>query len=259
MEVLYTILGIIIILIVVAILKGIGRGIEHASAQRQYDKAVQRSTGLEKIRLLVRRGAITFTLGLSKKEGEDESSNFSLSMPVTMAHMNFADSFYGQLDTMPHGVDAYSELAEKLSADMKAERSIEARVFGVAFGIVLAKAADQSRMKIKKTAVKKYLESCSIDKECKKDVIKMALLYIDYENDGLLGPKSNIPGGNGSIGSADVSKIALSLVDAPAPGEGHFADPFFHLAFDFARTYAYANADVRDSSIDDMKKEGLIG
>ena len=57
-------LVLIIIVIVVGIVKSIGRGVGYASADRQYAKKVEESNGLEKIRLLLRKDVTGFMIGL---------------------------------------------------------------------------------------------------------------------------------------------------------------------------------------------------
>jgi hypothetical protein len=250
----YTILAIIIMAIIVGIIKAIGNSAERAAAYRKYDKAIENSNGLEKMRLILRRNAITFSLGLTS-HGEDKGSSSGISIPILSTHMNICDIFYGQMQELYKNIDSedpFIDLADEIKSDYTKQRIMTARIFGVAFGVILAKAANTSNKKVKKNAVKKYIDTCKIDEVYRKEIAKTALLYINFETDKLFGARSE-----GAFTSKDLGQIAYLLLDSKL-GKGDFADPIIATHMHAALALSYGQADV-SYVLNDMEKEGLIG
>lgn len=247
------ILGFIIIVFLVAIIIGIGSSVGRASNAREYTKTMRRSTGLEKIRLLVRDRAPVYTGKLKKSDG---SSWPNLSLPIATSHLLVADGYYEIMqDTFNKlgRADEFDEMAEAISTDFSQQETISARIFGIAFGISVAKAANMSNRKIKKTAVKKYLNSCNFDADYKKEIVKMATAYIDFEQDELFGAHSEA-----GFTSQDLGVMAYALINAKL-GKNNYPDPTFSTAMNMAIAIAYKEAYVNDSLIKEFKDEGLIG
>ena len=247
-----TILGFIVLSIVFAIIKGIGNSIEKASNSRKYAKAVVSSTGLEKVRLLVRREAPMFSTSLKKDDG---STWFHMTLPTSTAHLFLSDGFYGLMkDTFEElgKGDSFDDFASSLSTDYTKQRIISARIFGIAFGITISKAANLSGKKIKKTAVKKYLESCKFDEIYKKEIVRMTATYIDFEQDKLFGAHSEA-----AFTSQELGTMAYALVDEKL-GKGNFADPTFSTHMNMAIAMAYKETPIDETTIKEFQDVGFI-
>lgn len=249
------ILAFIVISIIVAIIKSMGRGVERAAAHRNYNKAVERSTGIEKIRLMVRADCTTLSLQFKKKNDEN-TSWILVTTAIMMAHMHIADFYYGMLGETYESLgmnNAFDELSETISSERTKELIISSRLYGVAFGVVLAKAADLTNKKIKKTAVKKFIDNCKLDEIYRKELSKTTMAYIDFENDKLFGAHTEA-----AWTSHDIGVIACALIDGKL-GKNNFADPVIATPMSAAVTYAYKETTVDSSTIKELEKEGLIG
>lgn len=240
-----TVLGFIIFLIVVAIIKGLGKGVDKVVARKRYDKAIKTSTGLEKIRLMIR--ADFPMMSLQFKKDEENSSWVFVTMAVSSVHMDLADTFYPSLEEMLGSLNkstAFNGLSEEISSNGTKELTLASRLFGIAFGIVIAKAADESGKKIKKTSIKKYIDSCKLDEKYKKELSKMTVSLIDFKKEEKAGAH---------IISEDLGAMAYALTDETMD------DPIIQKPMILAITYAYKKASISESVIKELEKEGLIG
>lgn len=240
-----TVLGFIIFLIVVAIIKGLGKGVDKVVARKRYDKAIETSTGLEKIRLMIR--ADFPTISLQFKKDEEKSNWVFVTLAVDKIHMDLADTFYPSLEEILESLNkstAFDELSEEVSSNGAKELTLASRLFGIAFGIEIAKAANESGKKIKKASVKKYIDSCKLDEKYRKELSKMTMSLIDFIKD-------KTPGA--LIVSEDLGAMAYALTD------GVIDDPIIQKPMVLAITYAYREASIGNSVIKELEKEGLIG
>lgn len=88
----YIILAIITMAIISGIIKAIENGIKGANACKKYNKAIDNSNGLEKLRLILREGAITFSLGLTS-HGDKKENSSGISFSILSTHMLISDIF----------------------------------------------------------------------------------------------------------------------------------------------------------------------
>lgn len=247
------IVGFIILSFFILIIWGIGSSVGRISQSRENTKALINSTGLKKICLIVRSEAISFSAKL-KKDGS-ETPWFNLKVPVLTAYPILADAFYGSLEEAFNGIgrsDAFDELAVAISKDFTEQKIISARIFGVSLGITIAKAANESGKRIKKAALKRYLNSCSFDEIYKKEIIKMVTAYIDFEQDKLFGAHSEA-----AFTSQDLGKMAYSMLDEKLE-KGKYPDPIISTAMNLAIAIAYSNTPLDDTIIAELKIAGLI-
>ena len=175
--------------------------------------------------------------------------------PVSIAHLYLADGFYGSLKDFFEKMgdaNAYDELAQVVATDYTKQQVIAARIFGIAFGITVVKAADVSNKKIKKTSVKKYLDSCKFDDAYKSEISNAASIYINFEQDELFGARSEA-----GFVSRDLGKLAYSLLDMKL-SKGNFADPTHTTHMAAAIALAYREIVVDDSLVSVLQQEGLI-
>lgn len=248
------ILGFIVVTFIVMLIVGIMSGINRLSNSVEDARITRKSTGLERVRLLVRKGGPTFTSQL-EKIGESQRSD--VSTPIWTSYILITDGFYDLMGDSYNNIgksDAFDDLAKTVSADFNKLDVISARVFGAAFGIVVAKAANTSGKKIKKSKVIKYLNSCGFSERYKKEITRMASAYISFEQDELFGAHSEA---GGSI-SQDLGTMAYALLDEKL-GKGNYPDPTISTSMNMALATAYREAIIYDSLIEGLKAEGLIG
>lgn len=249
------ILSFIIITPIIAIIKGIVKNVKRASYNRTYIKEVEKSSGLKKINLLVRKDSIFFTTGLKKQDKTALRAN--LVLPTSSAFLAIADSYYSLLNDSSEAIGAgsyFNKLAENLSTDYTKLKTISARIFGISFGITIAKAANLSGKKVKKTAVKKYLNTCDFDDKYKKDIIKMATMYINFEQDKSFGAYSER-----AFVSKDLGAMAYALIDEKLAKEDH-ADITIATNMNMATAIAYKETRFYNGCVlSEIEEAGLIG
>ena len=250
----YIILAIITMAIISGIIKAIENGIKGANACKKYNKAIDNSNGLEKLRLILREGAITFSLGLTY-HGDKKENSSGISFSILSTHMLISDIFYGQMQEIYKNLnreDPFDELANEVEENYTKQDIMTARIFGVAFGVILAKAANVSNKKIKKSAVKKYIDTSKIDEVYRKEIARTTSLYIDFEIDKLFGARSEV-----AFTSKDLGQIAYLLLDSKLE-KNDYPDIMIATIMNTALTLSYGQAIV-SYALKDLEKEGLIG
>ena len=237
---------VVFIIIVLAVIVFI---IYMSSPRRKYDKAVEKSTGLDRVRLIVRKNAIAFGNQL-KKRGDDSASRFPIELPVMETHQALADVFYGMLNdtTKSWGNSSlFDELSDSISSDKEKELVVSSRMFGIAFGIVLEKAAKLANAEIKKATIKKFISSSEIEEIHKKEISKMAIAYLDLSTSDT------------KTTWASLEKMTYELMGAKITREkDDIADPIIIMPLKTALSYAYGKTTLKDLTIEKLEKEGLI-
>lgn len=220
-----------------------------SSPRKKYNKAVEKSTGLDRVRLMVRENAITFGNQL-KKRGDDSASRFPIELPVVETHQALADVFYGTLNdtTKSWGNNGlFNELSDSISSDKEKELVVSSRMFGIAFGIVLEKTAKLANAEIKKTAIKKFVSSSEIEEAYQKEISKMAITYLD------------LSASDTKTTWASLEKMTYELMGAKITREkDDIADPIMIMPLKTALSYAYGKTTLKDSTIEKLEKEGLV-
>ena len=247
------ILGFIAIVFIIMLIVGIMSSINRLSNSVEYKKATKKSTGLEKIRLLVRGSAPTFTSQL-RKVGSSQRSD--LTAPIWTSYIFVADGFYYMMkDAYDQlgGTEAFDSLAETISTNFNKLDAISARIFGIAFGVVITKAANTSGKNIRKAKVIEYLNSCEFDERYKKEITKMVKAYIDFEQDKLFGAHSK----SGGFTSHDLGIMAYALLDEKLSKED-YPDPTISTSMSMAIAIAYKETVIYDSLIRGLNTAGLI-
>ena len=153
---------------------GLFKRIERNANARKYQKTIEQSSGLKKIHLMVRNHGVDFTFMFSHAQGGSKLV-FMLVNVVTTENL-FADIFFTTLnDSIVRAGgstdEMFSNLANELYRDYNKQKMIASRLYGVAFAIILHKAADISRKAINKTGVDKFIDSSGLN-EGFKDSIK---------------------------------------------------------------------------------------
>ena len=138
---------------------GLFKRIERNINARKYDRAIEESSGLKKICLMVRNQGVEFTLGLSKSNGANLAFEM---MNVETAQMTFAEVFYmtlnGSFEKAGGSLnDMFNDLAEELYGDYNKRRLIASRLFGIALAIFMQKVANDSDTKVNKKEIMKSL------------------------------------------------------------------------------------------------------
>ncbi len=234
---------------------GLFKRVERNINARKYDKAIDESSGLKKICLMVRNQGIEFTLGLSKGSG---GSNLSLvMMHVTSAQMTFAEVFYmtlydsfekagGSTDEM------FEDLAMELYGDYNKRRLIAARLYGITLAIFIHKSADISNTKVNTKEVIKCIESSDVKEDFKNALKNNFSRMMDYYNDPITGARTE-----GAMVSRDLGVLAYSLVDMKL-GEGHYADPMYTMAIATAEMLTYRETNTSKYDVDSLEKAKLL-
>lgn len=235
-------------------IKKIGDKAERSLDQRNYQNRVNNSSGIEKAQMLLREDALSFSSYVPKNGGW-------VTIPISHTYMDIVEMYYTFIkDAAQKVVDAdngewltaLDKFGDSVSTDRTKRQLIVTRIYGIAFGIIVSKAANISNKKANKTAVKQYLESCKLDELYRKEMSKMATIYITYEQDLLSGAKSKHADINHNLG-----EMAHALFDDKLSEED---DADFNMALFMNTTVslAYKDAMVDESLISDLEKDKLI-
>ena len=240
------VLAVIIIVIIGTIISSINKSASRHSNMRQYYKAIDNSTGLEKIRLTVRKDAVRYS-NLFQHDNNNESFLFLLT-PMLKAQITISDIFFGQIQEILSKVKP--ELDEILSdtiQDNGGASKVSVRIFAIGFGIMLKKSADESKKKINQTNVKKYIATCKLNEEAKKEIGKYAIITIKHLN-GIFADSPMV--------SYEMSELVSGLLCYKYEKE-NFADPVYLAALSSAMKVCYDRMNV-NSYISDLRKANLI-
>ena len=237
-----TLLGIVILVPIVLIVNGDG----HLTARGRYAAAVNNSSGIEKLRLKIRSNSTA----LSSKLGED-TSIFGITLLAAETHIHLADIFYSFTKEQNKGTsrsELFDELSEDVVLEDKKESVVSARLFGIAFGISVEKAADAAKLKVKKAAVKDFIGSCTFSESDKKEFSKMVMAYLDLQKSDTRKTKRTL------------EEMTYALFDATIKRDKDDApDPIAIMPLKAAISYAKNATLVDDLYVKDFKKAGLIG
>lgn len=216
-----------------------------ATPHKEYETALNNSSGIEKLRLKIRSNSIK--LGAKLKKNDKNDTTLSIDLPIMEAYMHLADVFY----TLLREVDKrglFDEFAEEITSDEDEEIVISSRLFGIAFGIVLNNVATSTDLRVKKTAIKNLVNSCLLDETCKKELLKMMTSYFNFKNSAT------------KEDWALLEKMTYALVGAEIKrNDDDIADPITITPLKTAITYVQNNIQVKDYYIKGFKEEGLIG
>lgn len=235
---------------VFAAIKAIGSTAERSLDQHKHQNKINNSSGIEKAQLLLRDDAMSFA-----------ACGGWINIPTSHVYIDIIEYYYtllkNEADKVKEADDGLwsatlDAFGEEISSDRKTRQLIAARIYGIAFGIILAKTANLYNKKIHKTSVKRYCEACKLDELRRKEIYKMALVYIDFEQDELSGAKSKYPVVNHNLG-----KMAYALFDEKL-GEKEDADISYKLFMNTAVSLAYKDAQTDEIVLRNLEEEGLI-
>ena len=219
------------------------------TSHKEYEAAVNNSTGIEKLRLKIRSNSIE--LGSKLKRNNDDGVAFSIDLPIMEAYIHLADIFYTLLkeNCESYGSsELFDDLSDKITSNEKEEKIVSSRLFGIAFGIVLDIVAASENTKIKKTAAKNFVNSCLLDEKHKEELLKMMTSYFSYKNSAT------------KEDWALLEKMTYALVNADVKRDSNdIADPIIIMPLKTAITYIRDNTQIKDYYIKGFKEEGLIG
>lgn len=234
---------------------GLLKRIERNINARKYDKAIEESSGLKKICLMVRNQGVEFALNLSKGSND---SNLSLEMMnVLSTQMSFAEFFYTTLNDLFEKAggspdEMFEDLANELYEDYDKRRLIASRLFGIALGIFMHKAASISDTEISKKGISKLIESSRIKEIFKGEINNSFSSMMNFYDDPVTGA-----GTEGTIASHDLGVVAYSIVDMKLGGK-HFADLTYMMAAITAEALAYRETSVTNFEVEGLKKARLL-
>jgi len=220
--------------------------------QREHNSAVGGASGFEKIRLVVREDYRYFSNGMVAKcpSGEYEE-RANAAVLISEVFVQLTDGYYRRLAEVykkAEGRDPYAELADAIVSNKEVVLNIAARMFGVAFGIVLLKASKVVGRRILEENVVKYVETWGIDSFYRGEVAGYALKYVRFV-EGL--------NGNEPIYNQEFGEIAYGLFYSRL-GEEKMADPMINTRFKGAAAEAYEKVKV-DGVMEYFIEVGLIG
>ena len=219
-------------------------------ALKKYEKALQRSTGLEKLRLLMRSYSV-FIGSLSS----DDNAYVSLSASVDIAQMYIADIFYGWLRKLYERLgssNVFDKLAEEVSSKTSKDYAIRSRLSGIALGVVLFKASNMSEKRINESKLKQLIDSLKLDDEYKKELLKMTKTFIRFAKDEMFGF-----GTEGAMVSQDLGEMAYAALDTKTK-KGHYADPAIATQMYAALTVAYKETPILNHVLKQIEEASLI-
>lgn len=234
---------------------GLFKRVERNINARKYDKAIEQSTGLKKICLMVRNQGVEFSLGLSKSSN---GTNLAFEMmSVTSAQMTFAEVFYTALDESFEKVggspdDMFNDLAEEIYRDYNKRRLIASRIFGIALAIFMQKVANSSNSTVNKNEIIKLIKNSEIKESFKDELSNNFSSMMDFYEDPMTGA-----GTEGAMVSHDLGVLAYSLVDMKLEGN-HYADPLYMMTAITAETLTYRETNVSSFNADTLKKAKLL-
>lgn len=235
-------------------IKKIGDKAERSLGQRNYQKKISNSSGLEKAQMLLREDALSFSSYYPKNGGW-------VTIPTGHTYMDIVELYYTFIKDAAQKVAdadngewsaALDTFGDSVSSDRTKRQLIAARIYGIALGIIVSKAANITNKKCNKTAVKQYIESCKLDELYRKEMSKMAITYITFEQDLLSGAKTKYAVVNHNLG-----EMAYALFDGELSKDDD-ADFTMALFMNTSLSLAYKDAMVDESLISDFEKEGFI-
>lgn len=179
-----------------------------------------------------------------------------LHIPLGSAVSYLVDAYYNCMLKMFNSLGnekPFTELEELLEQDSRQKEILAARFLGVSLGIVLTKAADLSNKKVRKTAVKEFVQSFkNIDDSIEKEICKMAITYIDFDQDEECGARTE----NG-FASHDLGLITYSLINKELKQED-FANLSFAIEASLALVIAYKRTSGVELAIEKLESSKLI-
>lgn len=211
----------------------------------EYEAAVKNSSGVERLRL---KASNHFIENLNKKD------NIGLTFPATysvsIVHLNLTGVFYNMLknnfESTEHG-DLFEQMSDAVTSSEEKELIVASRLFGIAFGIVLEKASDLEKAKIKKNMVKSFLDVYMPDNVYKKEFSKAMTFYLDLK------------GSDTKTTWASLEKMTYALMDAKIKRDkDDIADPIVIMPLKTALAYARNSVSMSDHEIKELKDRGLI-
>ena len=234
---------------------GLFRRIERNNNARKYYKAIDESSGLKKVHLMVRNKGAELILGLPNNY--NDASLSLIAMEIMSAQMLFADIFYTTLNDSFEKVggspdEMFSDLANELKLHYDKQTLITSRLFGVALAIFIRKAADISDSTVNKKEVTKYIESGKVKDEFKSELKNSFLCTMKYYDDPMTGARTD-----GAMASRDMGVLSYSLVDMKL-GKGHYADPMYMMAATTAEALTYRETTISESDVDKLKKSHFL-
>ena len=216
-----------------------------ATSHRKYETALNNSMGIEKLRLKIRSNSTKFGMKL-KKNNEDDAA-ISIGLPIMETYMHLADTFYTLLKESDK-CELFDEFAEEVVSDEDEEFVVSSRLFGIAFSITLNSVAATTNLKVKKAAVKNFINSCLLNETCKKELLKTTTSYFNFKNSATKEDWSLLENTTYALVGAKIKR-----------GADDIADPITIMPLKTAIAYVQNNIQVKDYYIKGFKEEGLIG
>ncbi|MBR3329275.1 hypothetical protein IKG29_01945 [Candidatus Saccharibacteria bacterium] len=171
---------VVIVAILFYILTSTVNGGKSITKHKEYKKAIDDSTGVEKLRLKIRSHHIQ-----KLKKNDKTNLSFPASYSITIAHINLVDTFYGMLEKnfkSTHHGELFDRMSDAVTSDKTKELTVLSRLFGIAFGIVIEKAADSTKTKINKKIIKSFVDTYMPNDTNKKEFLKMMTTYLGLKN-----------------------------------------------------------------------------
>lgn len=184
------ILGVLFIVVLVVILYVAINSIKKSASAKKQTTNIRSSSGLEKMRLIMRKYNLSYwdsiiaEYSVNKSKEKKYDNLLSVAQYSAITYLLVNDVFYLQLESNLNKINLdqtfFIDLANDVWNNYSRQALISSRILGVSLGIIIYKAAKDSKRSIVKGAVKRLIEKNQIGKDCQKEVIKFANYAINY-------------------------------------------------------------------------------
>ncbi|MBR3131020.1 hypothetical protein IKG31_00370 [Candidatus Saccharibacteria bacterium] len=234
------------------------------------DESIEKASGIEKVRLVLRRAGVALIEDFSRHEKPLPE----LIDCLTKAYIYVCDSFYNMkfldIDNPVFKHKEIVELFDGLDKDKERALTIGSRIWGVAVGMAVYKSAKETGLGVDYSAVSNFLYGLPYKDKLKKEIIENSIRTINLfkvdDEAHKLSVKHNDHAFFGQvITSRDLMRIYLSLVDIKNTDDeieewfnaGNFVNPSFTIGCWTAISTSYAHLDV-SKAVKEIQDESLI-
>ena len=183
---------------------------------RRYARAVEKSKGLDKVRLLVRDMGLHYRGSLNRKHNDSDMLFFEMNLYQAQALL--CDIFYGIMiennRAMQIDDKTYDDFAQKIERDYRANVLLGALWYGAVLGVFICKIANEYGGPINMDKIEDYIKHGQLEEDINYQIIDGARYTIEH-----------ICGEIPIDGAREIGALAQLCVGI-TPQKGHYADPF---------------------------------
>lgn len=225
----------LLILLAVAFISGLQN-------TKQKEKLLDNSHGLEKLRLILRQYFLT-----SYIKEDSSQAFFSISLAIEPIKTLFTDFFYQALTEDPRR-EQFDEIAEAAAlANPDGELLIEARLYGLALGILMETIAEKEEYKINSAQIKKTISPIFKNADFGEEFANTANKYLKIQK-SKTAQKWII-----------LEQITYSLLNATIKrSQNDIADPITIMPIRAAINFAKSTIKIDEKLLDTLEKHKII-